>query len=106
MGKPGIAGARGEPGPRGDPGPQGDPGAPGKLPIVKAFQPDTVHYAGKVVTHEGSTYQALRDTGRAPPHVDDWICLASAGRDAITPTVRGPFNTTVSYKKLDIVAFD
>jgi hypothetical protein len=53
--------------------------------------------------HDGSTYQALRDTARAPPHPDHWICLASA---AITPAVRGTFDATARYKKLDIVTFD
>jgi hypothetical protein len=84
-------------------------GDPGKLPITKTYQLDTVHYAGDVVVQDGSTYQALRDTGRAPPHSDDWICLASAGRDgidAITPTVCGSFDATARYKKLDIVEFD
>jgi hypothetical protein len=69
--------------------------APGKLRIV--------------VVHEGATYQALRDTGRAPPHSVDWICIASAGRDgvdAITPTIRGTFNPKASYKQLDIVAYN
>jgi hypothetical protein len=103
MGQPGIAGARGEPGEKGERGEKGDPG---KLPIVKTYEAGAVHYAGDVLVHEGSTYQALCDTARAPPHADHWICLARAGRDAITPTVRGPFNTTVSYKKLDIVEFD
>jgi hypothetical protein len=51
------------------------------LPLVKTYVADAVHYPGDVVTHDGSTYQALRDTARAPP-VDDWICLARAGRDA------------------------
>jgi hypothetical protein len=46
---------------------------PGKLPVAKTYCPDTVHYAGHVVVHQGATYQALRDTARAPPHVDDWI---------------------------------
>jgi hypothetical protein len=108
-GDKGEAGPRGEagiPGPCGERGEKGDPGPAGKLPIVKAYQPDTVHYESDVVAHGGATYQALRDTGRAPPHVDDWICIASAGRRAVTPTVRGTFVTTARYKKLDIVTFD
>ena len=39
-----------------------------------------VTYAAEVRTHNGATYQALRDTGTEPGS-DDWICLASAGRD-------------------------
>src|SRR5262249_40064510 len=105
-GEPGIPGARGEPGDKGE---KGDSGPAGKLPIVKAYQLEAVHYAGEVVVHEGATYQALRDTGRAPPHSDDWICLASAGRDGVdglSPHVRGKFNPRASYKRLDIVAAD
>jgi hypothetical protein len=103
QGEPGIPGARGELGPR------GDPGRPGKLPSVKALEPDAVHYEGDVVVHEGSTYQAIRDTGRTPPHGKDWICIARAGRDgvdAITPCVRGTFDPNARYKRLDIVAFN
>ena len=66
QGEPGISGAPGEKGDKGDPGPTG------KLPIVKAYMPETVHYEGDVVVHGGATWQALRDTARAPPHVDDW----------------------------------
>jgi hypothetical protein len=50
---------------------------PGTLPAVKTYRPDTVHYAGHLVVHQGATYQALRDTARAPSH-DDWVCLAIA----------------------------
>jgi hypothetical protein len=102
----GEPGPQGEPGARGEPGPQGDPGPPGNLPLAKAYRPHQVHYAAEVVVHQGSAYQAQRDTAHPPPHADDWVCIAMAGRDAITPRVRGPFNTTVSYKQLDIVTFD
>jgi hypothetical protein len=43
-GEPGVPGTRGEKGDKGDPGP------PGKLPIIRAFVPDTVHYVGDAVT--------------------------------------------------------
>jgi hypothetical protein len=108
-GEPGIPGARGEPGEKGDKGENGEPGPACKLPIVKAYQLEAVHYAGEVVTHDGATYQALRDTGRAPPHKDDWTCLASAGLDGVdglSPNVRGTFDLQASYKRLDIVAYD
>ena len=87
------------------PGPQGPPGKDGKLPVVKIFQNDTVYYTGDVVICDGSTYQALRDTGQNVNHAD-WICLARAGHDALTPTIRGTFGTSGKYKKLDIVALD
>src|SRR5215469_14539527 len=53
-----------------------------------------------------ATYQALRDTARAPPHVDDWACIASAGCDGQSVRVRGAFNTTANYKRFDIVSLD
>ena len=42
-------------------------GPAGKLPLVRVYQPEAVHYEGDVVVHSGATWQALRDTGRAPP---------------------------------------
>jgi hypothetical protein len=105
-GPDGPKGEPGIPGPCGEKGEKGDPGPPGKLPIVKAYHPGTVHYEGDVVVHQGATYQALCDTARAPPDADHWVCLVSAGRDAITPTVRGTFDATARYSKLDVVAFD
>jgi hypothetical protein len=64
-----------------------------------------VHYEGAVVTHQGGTFQALCDTGRAPG-TDDWICLAAAGRDARTPTPRSTFEADAAYRWLDIVALN
>jgi hypothetical protein len=107
-GEAGPIGPAGEPGVPGERGERGDPGAPGKLPLVKAYRPDEVHYAGDVVVHEGSTYQAQRDTARAPSN-EDWICIAAAGRDGVdgrSPTVRGTFDPNAGYKRLDIVALD
>src|SRR5215471_20334017 len=79
---------------------------PGKLPVVKTYRPDTVHYAGHVVVHRGATYQALRDTARAPPHVDDWVCVASAGRDGQSVTVRGVFAAHKKYMRFDVIEHD
>jgi hypothetical protein len=95
QGEPGISGVRGE---------KGDPGPAGKLPLVRAYKSEAVHYEGDVVVHLGATWQALRDTGRAPPHGDDWICLAAAGIDASTPTIRGTYDAEARYLHLDIVA--
>jgi hypothetical protein len=64
-----------------------------------------VHYEGDVVTHQGGTYQALCDTGRAPG-TDDWICLAAPGRDARSPTPRSTFDAEASYRALDVVALN
>jgi Collagen triple helix repeat (20 copies) len=114
VGAAGAPGARGDPGERGAAGPQGEKGLtgdrgeqgpPGRLPIAKLWQQDEVCYAGDVVIHDGGTWQALRDTG-LPPGGKDWACLASAGRDARTPQVKGTFDPEAAYVALDIVALN
>lgn len=121
-GPPGLAGERGEkgdPGERGMPGEKGDPGAqgnrgergdpgerglegpPGKLPIVRVFAAGAVHYEAQVVTHQGATWQALRDTGTEPPG-DDWHLIASAGRDAPVGEVCGRHEPERVYRKFDL----
>src|SRR5262245_33210744 len=57
-----VVGAMGPPGPS---GPRGEQGPPGKLPLVKLWVPETVHYAGDVVAYDGGTFQAKRDTGQS-----------------------------------------
>jgi hypothetical protein len=91
---------RGPPGPS---GPRGEEGPRGKLPIVKLWTPETVHYAGDVVAYDGGTFQAMCDTGQPPSHAH-WICLAAAGRDGKTIAVRGTFDETAEYHRLDVVA--
>jgi len=93
------------PGPPGPPGPAGTSGAPGKLPVVKLWTPESVFYEGDVVTFDGGTFQATRDTGRPPTHAAHWICLAVGGRDGKTPRVRGTFSADAQYRELDIVAY-
>ena len=93
---------RGPPGPS---GPRGEEGPPGKLPIVKLWTPETVYYAGDVVAYDGGTFQAQRDTGQPPSHAH-WICLAAAGRDGKTIAVRGTFDETAEYHRLDVVALN
>src|SRR6516225_4048549 len=87
-------------GPRGPGGPRGEQGPPGKLPIVRLWKRETVYYEGDVVAYDGGTFQAKRDTGQPPSHAD-WICLATAGRDGNSITVRGTFNETAEYRRLD-----
>src|SRR5262249_7594731 len=66
-GERGEQGARGE---RGDQGPQGERGPPGMLPVCERWR-EGVHYEGMVVTHEGGTYQASKDTAQVPGSGDD-----------------------------------
>jgi hypothetical protein len=110
-GEAGPAGARGDigpPGERGDIGPRGEKGEagergpegrPGKLPVVKAWRDGEVHYEGDVVTHAGTTWQALKDTGRSPG-TRDWIALASG----IDPC--GRFDPEAAYRRLSLVALN
>jgi hypothetical protein len=72
------------------------------------FLPDTVHYAGEVVAHDGGTWQAIRDTGSTPPH-KDWTPLAVRGQDgkhARQFEIRGTYSSEGIYAALDIVALN
>src|SRR5215472_7428348 len=105
-GERGDQGEQGEPGPMGPPGPsgpRGEQGPPGKLRVAKAWVPETVFYEGDVVTFDGGTFQARRDTGQPPSH-SDWTCLATPGRDGRSITVRGTFNEAAEYHRNDVVA--
>jgi hypothetical protein len=75
-------------------------------PRVRAYAEGKVHYEGQLVTHRGSTYQALCDTGRAPPHEEHWICVAAAGLDGLSFRVRGTYQLDELYSSLDIVALN
>lgn len=80
---------------------------PGRFPVVRAYE-DGVHYAGDLVTHAGSLWQAKRDTGKAPPH-DDWAVVAAKGDrgdPGASPKVRGTYNADEEYRALDVVALD
>src|SRR5262249_3967304 len=80
---------------------------PGKLPVVKSgWQPETITYQAEMVCHNGALYQARKDTAQEPGRGADWICVARHGHDAITPVVRGAFDTSECYAQLDIVSFD
>jgi hypothetical protein len=76
------------------------PPPPAQFPSVKAFSADTIYHEGNIVAFAGGTWQAQRDTARAPG-AQDWVCLASAG-DSFN--VRGTFNETAEYHRLDVVA--
>jgi hypothetical protein len=70
-----------------------------KFPTVKAWQENVVYHEGDIVARDGSTYQAQRDTARAPGS-QDWTCLAVAGAGF---TVRGTYDVHEKYKHLDVV---
>jgi hypothetical protein len=93
-------------GPPGPAGPRDEQGPPGKLPLVKLWKPETVFYEGDVVAYDGGAFQAKRDTGQPPSHAAHWLCLATAGRDGKSITVRGTFDETTDYHCLDIVALN
>jgi hypothetical protein len=75
-------------------------------PRIRPYEEGRVHYEGELVAHQGSTYQALRDTGRAPPDQDHWICIAASGLDGQSPRVRGTYKPGERYTRLDIVALN
>ena len=107
VGERGPAGEAGERGEKGDPGERGEQGPEGRLPVVRTWS-EGVHYEGALVAHAGATWQAVRDTGRPPPH-DDWTCLAQAGADGVDGrsfTIRGTYDATASYAALDVVALN
>ena len=75
--------------------------------MVQSYVPDKIYYRGDAVADITGAYQAKCDTGRAPsPENEDWTCVARAGRDGRTPTIRGTFDVHESYAELDIVSFD
>jgi hypothetical protein len=93
---------RGPPGPA---GPRGEQGPPGLMPMAKLWAPETVYYRGEVVAFDGAAFQAKRDTGQPPAHAD-WTCLAAAGRDGKSIAVRGTFDESASYRRLDVAALN
>jgi hypothetical protein len=82
-----------------------EPLPPARFPRVKVWEEGSVCYAGDVVTHEGNTWQARRDTAQAPG-LADWTCLARAGRDGASLTVRGTYDPRDAYAHLDVVAYN
>jgi Collagen triple helix repeat (20 copies) len=104
-GERGERGFSGEDGKDGRDGPVGPMGPQGLLPVVKLWRSGEVHYRGEVVAHDGATFQATKDTGNPPSH-SDWIPLAVAGRDGISPRVRGLWSDSERYRALDIVALN
>lgn len=93
-----------EPGPVGERGPEG---SPGKLQDVRQWT-DGVSYEGDLVHWKGSTFQAIKDTAREPPHAD-WLSIAvrgSDGQNAREWTHRGVYDPQAEYKQCDWVSRD
>lgn len=114
-GVPGPSGERGEAGPKGDQGERGPEGPQGKLPMVRTWSPGTVSYAGDIVFHECSTYQALKDTGAEPGTSPVWQELALGGQDGVNGkdgtdgrffTIRDTYDPEADYKALDVVTLN
>jgi hypothetical protein len=87
-------------------GPAGPVGPAGKLPIAKEWARETVFYEGTVVTYDGGSYQALRDTGEPPDNEAHWRCLAAPGRDGKSLRHRGTFKEDSEYAAYDVIALN
>lgn len=87
-----------QPGPSGD---KGERGPPGLLRAAKPYMPG-VHYDGDIVTLDGGTWQAQRDTAEAPPH-SDWIAIAAKGQEGAGFNVRGTYSADKNYARMDVV---
>ena len=103
-GEPGADGRDGDPGPEGPPGEKGETGPPGHLTLATPWV-DAVHYQGEVVTHAGSSWQAVEDTGREPGN-GGWLQLAAAGRDGRSINPCGTYDGERAYQRNDVVAFN
>jgi hypothetical protein len=104
QGPPGERGQDGSDGQDGADGKDGAPGKAGQFPIPRAWSAQ-IHYAGQIVTHDGSTWQACRDTAAAPPG-EDWSPLALKGSDAPVGKVCGRYDPAASYRAFDLVNAD
>jgi hypothetical protein len=49
---------------------------PGKLPVAKFWQPESVTYEAQVVCYDGSLWQACKDTAQAPRRFGLALCRA------------------------------
>jgi Collagen triple helix repeat (20 copies) len=103
-GERGLPGERGETGETGQRGERGETGPPGKFTPPKAWAKG-IHYEHALVTHDGSTYCAARDTAEQPPH-DDWILVAARGEPPYVGEVCGLFEPKRAYRKFDLVSLN
>lgn len=82
-------------------GERGPEGPAGKLPLVKAWE-DRVYIEAEVVTHGGETWQALRATGKEPPHAD-WQRIVAKGAAGKSLKLCGTYDADSAYEELDVV---
>ena len=104
-GERGENGAQGERGERGEQGERGERGAPGLLPMVKHWREGEIAYEGEIIIHEGSTWQATKDTAQAPGG-DAWALVAAAGNPGRGMKMRGTYDEKETYHALDVVTRD
>jgi hypothetical protein len=73
-------------------------------PVAREWE-DRIYRAGEIATRDGSTWQAVSDTGHPPPH-ENWTCLAACGSDGREITPRGTYDEAIAYRRLDVVALN
>jgi len=58
--------------------------APGKLPQIRLWKPETVHYAGELVSHAGALWQSRADTAQRPStNSTEWVMVVRAPLDGL-----------------------
>jgi hypothetical protein len=75
---------------------------PGKLPVAKIWQAESVTYEGEIACYDGALYQSRKDTAQVPGG-SDWIGVARAGSDGLSLSIRGAFDPHDAYSQLDVV---
>lgn len=116
-GKEGPAGPQGEPGPPGAIGEKGEHGATGPMGSLDGvrtwFHDIPIFDGGELAFHNGSTWQATKQTAAEPTFIsNDWRLIAAAGNDgrdgidAREGEVTGLFDPAKTYKKFDIASLD
>jgi hypothetical protein len=76
----------------------------GRLPVARAWVLDTVTYRGSFVVHDGSAWQATKDTAQKPGG-SDWLRVARAGRDGAGLNLLGVYDVNAKYARFDLVEF-
>jgi hypothetical protein len=94
-------------------GAKGEQGDPGCLPMVQPYIPGKIYYRGDAVADSTGTFQAKRDTAKAPSlESEEWACIARSGEDgndgapAREFQVCGSYDPKRSYRKLSLVTWN